>query len=167
MSVRVAPPIAGERLLVNADGEVVVQLRRPWADGTTHLAFPPMAFLGRLAVLVPRPHVNLLLYYGVLAPRAAWRAEVVPQPAPSVDVEAGDAQATKAPPSGRGSRWADLMRRVFAVDVLACACGGRLRLLAVIEASDATVRILRHLRLPETVPTPRPSRAPPLDDWAA
>jgi hypothetical protein len=59
------------------------------------------------------------------------------------------------------------MRRVFEVDVLACACGGRLRLNAVIEASDATVRILRHLGLPEAVPTPRPSRAPPLDDWAA
>ena len=29
-------------------------------------------------VLVPRPRVNLVPYYGVLAPRAAWRAEVVP-----------------------------------------------------------------------------------------
>ena len=150
-----------------AAGEVVVQLRRPWANGTTHLAFPPTAFLGRLAVLVPRPHVNLLLYHGVLAPRAAWRAEVVPQPAPSVDPETSDAPATNAPPSGRGWRWADLMRRVFDMDVLVCACGGRLRLIAVIEASDATVRILRHLRLPEAVPAPRPSRAPPLGDWAA
>jgi hypothetical protein len=56
---------------------------------------------------------------------------------------------------------------VFEVDVLACACGGRIRLIAVIEASETTVRILRHLGLPEAVPTPRPSRAPPLDDWAA
>lgn len=31
-----------------------------------------------LAVLTPRPRVNLILYYGVLAPRAAWRAAVVP-----------------------------------------------------------------------------------------
>lgn len=43
-------------------------------------------------------------------------------------------------------RWADLMRRVFEVDVLACpGCGGRLRLVAVLDASDATRRILRHL----------------------
>ena len=161
------PPVAGDRLQINAAGEVVVQLRRPWANGTTHLAFPPTAFLGRLAVLVPRPHVNLLLYHGVLAPRAAWRAEVVPQSEPSVDAETSDARATNAPPSGRGWRWADLMRRVFDVDVLVCACGGRLRLTAVIKASDATVRILRHLRLPEAVPAPRPSRAPPLGDWAA
>jgi hypothetical protein len=31
-----------------------------------------------LAVLTPRPRVNLVLYYGVLAPRAAWRAVLVP-----------------------------------------------------------------------------------------
>ena len=55
-----------------------MQLRRPWADGTTHLVFEPRAFLSRLAVLVPRPRVNLVLYHGVLAPRAAWRREVVP-----------------------------------------------------------------------------------------
>jgi hypothetical protein len=35
-------------------------------------------FLERLAVLTSRPRVNLILYYGVLAPRAAWRAALVP-----------------------------------------------------------------------------------------
>ena len=59
------------------------------------------------------------------------------------------------------------MRRVFAVDVLACArCGGRLRLIATLEASDITRRILRHLALPTEVPPPTPARAPPgVDDW--
>ena len=36
------------------------------ADGTTHVVFDPLEFLGRLAVLVPRPRVNTILYYGVL-----------------------------------------------------------------------------------------------------
>ena len=45
-----------------------MQLRRPWADGTTHLVFEPRAFLSRLAVLVPRLRVNLVIYHGVLAP---------------------------------------------------------------------------------------------------
>jgi hypothetical protein len=60
------------------------------------------------------------------------------------------------------------MRRVFAVDVLACPrCGGRLRLVATLEASEATRRILQHLGLPTEVPSPAPSRAPPrFDDWA-
>ena len=44
---------------------------RPWADGTTHLLFDPVELLERLAALTPRPRINLILNYGVLAPRAA------------------------------------------------------------------------------------------------
>jgi len=60
--------VVQRRLVVAGDGRVVLHLRHPWADGTTHLGFEPTALLERLAVLVPRPRVNLLLYYGVLAP---------------------------------------------------------------------------------------------------
>ena len=50
--------------------------------------------------------------------------------------------------------WADLLRRVFAVDVLECPrCGGRMRLLATIHPPEATEAILECLKLP--------SRAPP------
>ncbi len=50
--------------------------------------------------------------------------------------------------------WADLLRRVFAVDVLECPrCGGRMRLLAAIQPPDVTQAILDCLDLP--------SRAPP------
>ncbi|MFN2444699.1 MAG: transposase [Vicinamibacterales bacterium] len=162
-----ASPVAGARLSMNGEGHVVVQLRHRWADGTTHLVFPPTAFLERLAVLVPRPRINLVLYHGVLAPRAAWRREIVPRTAPSAPAEAAappapGAAVTAADSRDRGWRWADLMRRAFDVDVLACPwCGGRLRLLAVLEASAVTTRILQHLGLPTTVPEARPSRAPP------
>ena len=51
---------------------------------------------------------------------------------------------------------------------LACSrCGGRLRLIAVLDASDVAQRILRHLGLPTEVPAARPARAPPLYDDAA
>ena len=59
------------------DGHVALQLRHRWTDGTTHLVFAPTAFLERLAALTPRPRINLILYYGVLAPRAAWRDRIV------------------------------------------------------------------------------------------
>jgi hypothetical protein len=58
------PPLAGERLQRTPNGDIAVQLRTPWGDGTTHVAFSPGAFLARLAVLIPRPRVNLLLYHG-------------------------------------------------------------------------------------------------------
>ena len=56
------PSVTDEHLRVAADGRVVLRLRRPWADGTTSLVFEPVALLARLAVLVPRPRINLVLY---------------------------------------------------------------------------------------------------------
>jgi hypothetical protein len=165
------PPLAEKRITATPDGDVAVQLRRPWANGTTHLVFEPRAFLSRLALLVPRPRVNLVLYHGVLAPRAAWRREVVPTAASQAIGGAPPDPPAEPPTSGegRGWRWADLMRRVFGVDVLACGrCGGRLRLIATLEESATTQRILRHLGLPTEVPSPTPARAPPsIDDWTA
>ena len=162
------PPVAGARLRVAADGQVQLQLRHPWADGTTHVSFAPTAFLARLAVLVPRPRVNLVLYHGLLAPRAAWRAEVVPRPVPRTTADAREdaSEPSVTPrPVARGASWADLMRRAFEIDVLACPrCGGRLRLIALIEASATARRILTHLDLPADVPRPVPARAPPTGD---
>jgi hypothetical protein len=55
------------------------------------------------------------------------------------------------------------MPRTFGFDVLACLrCGGRLRLLALIDEAAVISRILRHLGLPAEIPPPRPARAPPL-----
>lgn len=57
------------------------------------------------------------------------------------------------------------MQRTFAFDVLACGrCGGRLRLIALIEQATAITRILGHLGLPIEVPAARRSRSPPTLD---
>jgi hypothetical protein len=85
------PPLAQERLLRTGDGEIWLALRHRWADGTTHLRFDPLELLERLAVLTPRPRVNLILYYGVLAPRA-------PRP---VAVRAGPGDLTRGRGLGR------------------------------------------------------------------
>ena len=173
------PPVARERLSVTGAGQVRLQLRQPWADGTTHVVFDPVEFLGRLAVLVPRPRINLLLYHGVLGPRAAWRADVVPgeaTPQREVEPQTEDTTAQRADGEGeaaaqtpgakrrraRGRLWADLMRRTFGFDVLACPrCHGRLRLIALIDHTPVIQQILRHLRLPSEVPVPMPARSPP------
>jgi len=56
--------------------------------------------------------------------------------------------------------WAELLRRVFEVDILACPdCGNRLRLVATIENRAAIERILAHLGLPIDMPTPAPARS--------
>ncbi len=54
------------------------------------------------------------------------------------------------------------MARTFGMDVLVCPrCGGRLRLIALIEEAAVIDRILRHLGLPTQTPAPRAARAPP------
>jgi hypothetical protein len=172
------PPVTEERIHLTDEGQVRLQLRQPWRDGTTDVVFDPVEFLGRLAVLVPRPRINLILYHGVLGPRAAWRAEVVGRQTSGDGGDAGgkdsaieqprEADVAEADPSEtarrhtRGQTWASLMARTFGFDVLACPrCGGRLRLIALIEEAAVIDRILRHLGLPTEVPAPRPARAPP------
>jgi hypothetical protein len=61
--------------------------------------------------------------------------------------------------------WADLLRRTFELDILACPdCGGRLRLVATIEKRALIEKILAHLGLPTESPSPAPARSP---EWFA
>jgi Putative transposase len=150
-----APPLAPDRVRLRADGRVLVQLKTVWRDGTSHFLFDPIEFLEKLAALIPRPAVNLLLYHGVLAPRARWRSQGVSYGRPEPDLKA---QEVDTSPRGAGTprawTWAALMRRVFALDVLACPrCGGPLRVIATIQDPLAVQPILAHLA---RTPAPQP-----------
>ena len=71
------------------------------------------------------------------------------------DRSEGPAASPGAERHPRNYPWSELMKRVFAADVLACdRCGGRLRILATIRPPETTRKILDHLGLP--------SRPPPL-----
>ncbi len=77
------PAVAQDRLRLLADGRIVLTLKTAWADGTRQLVFEPLTLLEKLAALTPRPRINLVLYHGVLAPHAGWRArELAPRPEP-------------------------------------------------------------------------------------
>jgi len=167
------PPLGQHRLRRLGDGRIAVELQRKWADGTTHLVFTPTELLERLATLVPRPRINLLLYHGVLAPNAPWRRAVVP---PAGEEAGGAPLATDASEVAAPRRrerpkyraWADLMRRAFALDVMTCPrCGGRMVLLATIEDAAVITRILTHLGLSLESGEPAPAHPPPDIDGVA
>jgi hypothetical protein len=96
----------------------------------------------------------------VLAPNAPWRQSVVARedgpPAESGNAASPPMGASDVPPPAarplrmcaRYRSWAELMRRAFDTDVLACPrCGGRMVLIATIEDPAVIRRILTHLGL--------------------
>ena len=92
-----AVPKPQERLSVDGDGLVVLELKRAFSDGTTRALFEPQDFsrscapcapcardisasvhvIARLAALVPRPKAHLVRYHGLFAPNARDRAAIV------------------------------------------------------------------------------------------
>lgn len=94
------------------------------------------------------------------------RAELAARSAASGDTDLrapGSARGLPTPAEGlarpRRLAWADLMRRVFALDVLECpGCGGRMRILAAIHPPENAQAILACLGLPERAPPIAPAR---------
>lgn len=143
------PLLAEHRLLRLADGRVRLELKQPWSDGTTHLLFEPVEFLEKLVAVTPRPEMNLVLYYRVLAPHAQWRPEVVAYGRTERDEETDPRAAAADASRPRYWSWAQQMRRAFDLDVLRCPrCAGRMQLIATIEDPVVIQRILARLGLP-------------------
>jgi Putative transposase/Transposase zinc-binding domain len=159
------PPFAQERLRLRSDGRVALELKTAWHDGTRELVFEPLELLERLAAMTPRPETNLLICHGVLAARARWRERVVAygRVAPertTLTPQAAGSEGTKVKSGWRAWSWAALMHRAFAIDVLACPhCGGRLRLIATLHEPAVIRKLLAHLGMARSGPSPGP--APP------
>jgi len=162
------PPLATERLLLLPDGRLLYRLKRRWRDGTTHVIYEPLELMERLAALVPPPKFNVTRYFGVLAPAATFRPVVIPETeAPSLPTHSGCRAIVEPRKTDSGEvkkkrgfqprnySWAELLKRVFEVDVLACPrCGAQMRILAAINPPEAIRKILACLGLP--------TRAPPI-----
>jgi hypothetical protein len=103
----------------------------------------------------------------VLAARARLRSQVVAQAkrpeSAAVPPETAASEPTAPPRPGRYLSWAELLRRVFEIDVLRCpACGGRMRILATLTEESAVAAFLRSIGVSPEVPHFAPARSPPL-----
>lgn len=165
------PALSADRLHLTPDGQVLLAIKTPWSDGTTHLELSPTDLIARLAALVCRPRANQILHLGVLSPHHRWRAELVPEPpAPELacslardDARDSAAEDSQRPPPN--DSWAALMQRGLQIDTLACpTCGGRFRHIANIMTRDVIRRILRHLGLQPEPPDLEPPSVPDQPD---
>ena len=125
----------------------------------------PDKFLARLCGLVPPPGFHMTRYFGVFANRHHLRARIIPPPvvpAPEQqltlrladdDDDGEDAPASSPTPSRIG--WAKLLARVFALNVTICRkCGGRMRVLEVVDDPDHIARIIHGARAPPRLHPP-------------
>ena len=154
-------PLSLERLSVDPDGQVHYQLSKPWFDGRTEIVLDPIAFMRRLAALIPSPYTNLIRYHGLFANRSRFRDKLPPAPT-AEEKKAPLLDDSGAPPAKRPRRlpWASLMRRVLDIDVLTCPkCAASMVIIAFITDPSVLTRILDYLKLPSTPPPLAPARS--------
>ncbi len=149
------PAICLERLTLRNDGQVQYQLKHPFRDGTTHVVFSPLDFIGKLVALIPRPRHNLVRYHGVLAPNARLRPHIVPatkrrknpknhnpdHPSPGTPPTIASLHEIPTAPL----TWAQRLKRVFQIEITRCPkCGGKLRVISDITDPVVINKILNH-----------------------
>jgi hypothetical protein len=95
------PPLSLERLRRLPGGRVAYRVKYVRAK---HRVMTSNELLARLSALLPPPRYPLTRYHGVLAPRSAWRHEIVPRvPARSAEVTAS-AASNRCGSSAAGAR---------------------------------------------------------------
>jgi hypothetical protein len=167
------PAVALERLVIATSGKVSYPRKYPTRWGETMLTLEPVELLKRLATLIPPARTHLVRYAGAFAPHSKLRAAIVRALVASAQPPATPGEATQPDASAVGRaippvirerrlKWAELLKRVFAFDVLVCRdCGNRMRVIAFLSDANVTRTILEHLHLPFEAPATRPARAPP------
>jgi len=104
---------------------------------------------------------NLVRHQGIFSPASRWRSSIVPFSSGESELAGRNccnAEKQERDPERKnlGKRscshprnypWAELMKRVFEIDVLKCECGERMRILCAINPPEVTVKILDCLGL--------------------
>jgi Putative transposase len=160
------PAFAQDRLSWTDDGRISYRLKRPWHDGRSELVLDPIAFLRRLCGIIPPPRRHLVKYHGIFGRAAKHRRQLRGLvPVTDCRVSTCTDPSTTAPTgrvassvwSRRRVPWAELLKRVFAEDILTCRCGGRRSVVAVVTDPASARTILDRLGMAQrpAVFTPR------------
>jgi len=123
-----------------------------------------MAFIARLAALIPAPKRHTVRYCGVLASHSRVRSQVVPAPATPQPPPAATPPPPEQPKPPKTRRYiprAQLLRRTFEIEIRCARCQSELRLIALITTESIVQKILAAMHLPTKAPQLHPARLPP------
>lgn len=140
------PPLSSERLNMAPDGaNLILTLKSAWRNGTTRILLSPFDLLSRLVALIPYPRKNQIRYHGFLAPNSALRSELIDR---GDNCGYSDGEKIYRPP------FAELMSRVFDIDILECPrCYSRMQLISYIQDNKTTKKILESLKMSTAPPS--------------
>ena len=172
------PAFASEQLAWDEEaGGVRYTLPKPDGQGRTELVLAPLAFLDRLAALIPLPRRHRHHYHSEFAPHAALRARVTAQagkvvalateaPAMTPPSVAMPPASPEAPRRRVSAAWAWLIARIYECWPLSCPqSGAEMRLIAFITEPVTIKAILTHVGQSTTLPPLAPRAcAPPIGE---
>jgi hypothetical protein len=151
------PPLANDRLKILDDGNLRLEFKRPWSDGTSSVDLAPLALIARLAAIIPPPRRHVVRYSGVISSHSSLRSQVVPVPV----VAAPEKSDKPSLPLSHYISWSQLLKRTFEIETVCPRCKTPLRLIATIETEDTIKKILKAMGLPTCAPKLWPARPPP------
>jgi hypothetical protein len=108
------PAISEQRLSMTDHGKVRYELKTPYREGTTHVFFDPLDFIGKLSALIPPPRLNLTRFFGVFAPNSNLRARVTASQRGKNShriTNQGNEQSDK-PYQAKSMTWAQRLKRI-------------------------------------------------------
>src|SRR5450759_4255683 len=137
-------PLANDRLKILDDGDVRLEFKRPWSDGTSSVDLAPLALIARLAAIIPPPKRRVVRYSGVISSHSSLRSQIVPVPAAATPEE----KDKPSLPLSHYISWSQLLKKTFEIDTVCPRCKTPLRLIAMIETEDTIQKILKAMGLP-------------------
>ena len=138
------PALALDALQKLNNGRLALETPPDPRTGATFLALDPLEWIHRITAHIPDPGRHCQRFYGTYSNRA--RAAIS-------SAHDGDAQPVANPNAEQDnadfsrearSTWARLLRKIFEVDPLVCACGARMQIVSLITDPRVVDRILRH-----------------------
>ena len=121
------------------DGRLTLETPPDPHTGATRLTLDPIEWIHRITAHIPNPGRHAQRFYGAYSNRAR-----VTHSSPGAVAITHPEQDNFDFSRQARSTWARLLRKIFEVDPLVCACGARMRIVSFITDPRVVDRIQRH-----------------------
>jgi len=138
------PAMAMDALRQRGDGTFAMETPRDPRSGATLVVLDPLEWIHRITAHIPDAGQHTRRSYGAYSNRARSTAAAAQDESwLAAHARSGGGDADFARETRRS--WARLLRKIFEVDPLLCACGAEMKIVAIITQPRIVDRILRHL----------------------